>query len=43
MMRHPVHANGVTRWVNDEPMRPQPAPELKERVLPILRLSLIHI
>ena len=37
MMRHPVHANGVTRWVNDEPMRPQPAPELKERVLPILR------
>lgn len=37
MMRHPVHANGVTRWVSDEPARRQPAPELKERAMPILR------
>lgn len=37
MMRHPVHANGVTRWVSDEPVRRQPAPELKERAVPILR------
>ncbi len=37
MMRHPVHANGVTRWVSDEPVRRQPVPELKERAMPILR------
>ncbi|MDY6055118.1 helix-turn-helix transcriptional regulator [Micrococcus sp.] len=37
MMRHPVQANGVTRWVDAQPRRHDPVPELKERSMPILR------
>jgi ribosome-binding protein aMBF1 (putative translation factor) len=41
MMRHPIHANGITRWVQDGPQADAPktpaAPEIKERSMPILR------
>lgn len=41
MMRHPIHANGITRWVQDGPQaeaHETPAdPDIKERSMPILR------
>lgn len=41
MMRHPIHANGITRWVQDGPQaevqQVPAAPETKERTMPILR------
>ena len=41
MMRHPIHANGITRWVQDGPHDEAPktpaAPDIKERSMPILR------
>ena len=41
MMRHPIHANGITRWVQDGPQaeadQTPAAPEIKERSMPTLR------
>lgn len=41
MMRHPIHTNGITRWVQDGPQdeahQSPAAPEIKERSMPILR------
>ena len=37
MMRHPVQAHGITRWVDDQPRPRAAAPDIKERSMPLLR------
>lgn len=37
MMRHPVQAHGITRWVDDQPRPRATTPDIKERSMPLLR------
>ena len=37
MMRHPVQAHGITRWVDDQPRPRATTPNIKERSMPLLR------
>ena len=37
MMRHHVHANGITRWVGEQPRPRAETPDIKERTMPVLR------